>query len=43
MNAHHDALDFVLARLCSRYVAATAFMWLEGVNPLRSPCPLRLL
>lgn len=27
-----DALEFVLARLRSRYQAATAFKWLEGVN-----------
>lgn len=39
-----DALDFVLARLRSRYRAATAFKWLEGVNPqLGGARPIDLL
>lgn len=39
-----DALEFVLARLRSRYHAATAFKWLEGVNPhLAGARPIDLL
>ena len=39
-----DALEFVLARLRSRYQAQTAFKWLEGVNPhLRGARPIDLL
>jgi hypothetical protein len=39
-----DALEFVLARLRSRYRPQTAFKWLEGVNPhLRGSRPIDLL
>jgi hypothetical protein len=39
-----DALEFVLARLRSRYQAQTAFKWLEGVNPhLAGARPIDLL